>query len=99
MTYDSRTKLPNSDCTKCKYSYHRHCRKGQYLLPCGSCKHRVKKKQALLVPIVCACRNPQLTSNLKVSAIIIRRTSYDNIVDMHRRICGRLDHIARHTHT
>lgn len=64
MTYDSRTKLPNSDCTKCKYSYHRHCRKGQYLLPCGSCKHRVKRTSALGSDCLCL-QKPTANEQLK----------------------------------
>lgn len=50
---ENRSGLPNTDCTKCKYAYNRHCRKGSYILRCSSCEHRAKHKNFLVSDCLC----------------------------------------------
>lgn len=49
----NRSELPNTDCTKCKYAYDRHCRQGAYLRPCGSCEHRAERENFLGSDCLC----------------------------------------------
>ncbi len=53
MTDDSRATLNNTDCLHCKYAYNRHCRKGSYLRPCGSCEHRKNHRNDLGLDCLC----------------------------------------------
>lgn len=53
MTDDSRCTLRNTDCTTCKYEYNRHCRQGDYLLPCGSCGHNKKDEDDTFYTCLC----------------------------------------------
>ena len=53
MTDDSRTTLRNTDCTKCKYAYNKHCRIGDKIRLCSTCEHRAKRKNALGYDCLC----------------------------------------------
>lgn len=50
---DDRSKLTNTNCIDCKYSYNRHCRQGDYLLPCGSCGHNKKDEDDAFYTCLC----------------------------------------------
>lgn len=59
-----RTDLPGTNCSECKYAYEKHCRTGLYILPCGSCEHRVKRKNILGSGCLCL-QKPTANEQLK----------------------------------
>lgn len=50
---DNRSMLQGTDCTTCKFAYNRHCRKGSYLLPCGSCELNKKDEDDIFYTCLC----------------------------------------------